>query len=92
MLRNRDTIESKKKKNVVPVILEIILQVTMMIRADDLKILMPSIFLNFFVHVQSMFTYISSFSAMMFDIHLPLKTNGYFLAYFKWKKLEEVIG
>lgn len=91
VLRDRDTVESKR--HVLPVLVETILQLIMMIRANDLK--NTNVFYFYFCCCccfQSMFTCISSFSDMMFDIHLLLKTNGYHLAYFKRNKLEEVIA
>lgn len=51
---------------------------------------MSSVFIVFCF--QRMFAYISSFSAVTSDIHLLLKTNGYFLVYSKWNELEEVIS
>lgn len=75
----------------VAVLLETVLQVKKMIRANDLKHTDVCYFYGFFVSKECSHI-LAHLVLLVFGMHLLWKTNGYFLVYFKWNKLEEVIG
>lgn len=71
----------------IAVLLETMFQVKEMIKANDLKhIDVCYFYVFFFVCFQRMSTYISSFSAMVFGMHLLWKTNGYFFSIFQMEQ------